>query len=58
LRTLTFWHGRTTAQLRDAVAKGKPGTMMAPFAGVLSDQEIDAVVAHLRRFDPGAVPAK
>lgn len=49
-----FWQGRTTAELRAVVTGGKPGTMMPPFAGVLSDAEIDAVVEHLRRFDPAA----
>jgi mono/diheme cytochrome c family protein len=39
------------------VANGKPGTMMAPFAGVLTDAEIDAVVRHLQEFDPGHRPA-
>jgi len=49
-----FWTGRTTAALRAVVKGGKPGTMMPPFAGVLSDAEIDAVVEYLRRFDPAA----
>ena len=47
-----FWKGRTLAQLRAVVKDGKPGTMMPPFAGVLSDAEIDAVAESLRRFDP------
>ena len=50
----TFWKGRTTAELTAVVKGGKPGTMMPPFTGVLSDLEIDAVVAYLRRFDPSA----
>jgi len=49
-----FWKGRTTAELSAVVKGGKPGTMMPPFGGVLSDAEIDAVVAHLRRFEPQA----
>ena len=42
-----FWRGRSTQQLRLVVQKGRPGTLMAPFEGVLSDAEIDAVVAYL-----------
>jgi len=49
-----FWKDRSTAQLRVVVQGGKPGTMMPPFQGVLSDAEIDAVVESLRRFDPTA----
>ena len=52
-----FWKGRSTADLRAVVKGGKPGTMMPPFEGVLSDAEIDAVVASLRRFAPPGTPA-
>jgi mono/diheme cytochrome c family protein len=51
-REAAFWKGRTTAQLRQAVREGKPGTLMAPFEGVLSDEEIDAVVGYLAHFRP------
>jgi mono/diheme cytochrome c family protein len=51
-RDAAFWKGRTTAQLRQAVRAGKPGTLMAPFEGVLSDEEIDAVVGYLAHFRP------
>lgn len=50
LRDPAFWQGRGTEQLRAIVRQGKPGTMMQPFADVLSDGEIDAVVAYLGRF--------
>jgi len=46
-RDPAFWRGRTAGQLRLVVQQGRPGTLMAPFAGVLSDAEIDAVVAYL-----------
>jgi high-affinity iron transporter len=46
------WKDRTDAQLRAIVKGGKVGTMMPPFEGVLSDAEIDAVIAYLHRFDP------
>ena len=52
-----FWKGRSIADLRAIVKGGKPGTMMPPFEGVLSDAEIDAVVESLRRFDPTPSPA-
>jgi high-affinity iron transporter len=47
-----FWQGRTTTQLRLVVKDGKPGTLMAPFAGVLSDAEIADVVAYVETFRP------
>jgi mono/diheme cytochrome c family protein len=53
-----FWKGRTTSDLRAIVKGGKPGTMMPPFEGVLSDAEIDAVVTSLRRFAPPGTPAE
>ena len=49
-----FWKGRNTEQLRIAVKQGRPGTLMAPFAGVLSDAEIDDVVAYVESFRPSA----
>lgn len=52
LRTAAFWRDRTDADLRTAVVKGKPGTMMPPFAGVLTDAEIDALVRFMRTFAP------
>jgi mono/diheme cytochrome c family protein len=54
LREPAFWEGRSPDRLRDVVQHGKPGTMMQPFEGVLSDGEIDAVVEYLRRFRPAA----
>jgi len=53
-RDAAFWKNRTTAQLKQVVRQGKPGTLMAPFEGVLSDEEIDAVVAYLAQFRPAA----
>ena len=49
-----FWREHTVDQLRATVKKGKPGTMMPGFDGVLSDDEIDAVVRFVQHFDPGA----
>ena len=47
-----FWQGRTTVQLRLVVRKGRPGTLMAPFEGALSEAEIDDVVAYVETFRP------
>jgi high-affinity iron transporter len=47
-----FWNGRTRAQLLVVVRDGRPGTMMAPFAGVLSDADIEGVVDYLEAFRP------
>ncbi len=49
-----FWKGRTAMQLRLTVKQGRPGTLMAPFEGVLSDAEIDEVVAYVETFRPKA----
>jgi mono/diheme cytochrome c family protein len=51
-----LWDGRGPDRLRDVVQHGKPGTMMQPFQGVLSDGEIDAVIEYLGRFRPTAGP--
>jgi mono/diheme cytochrome c family protein len=54
LRDPAFWQGRSPAALGDVVRHGKPGTMMQPFEGVLSDAEIAAVIEYLARFRPPA----
>jgi len=53
-RDRDFWSGRTDTQLHAVVKEGRPGTLMPPFEGVVSDAEIDAVVAYLRTFRPAA----
>jgi mono/diheme cytochrome c family protein len=53
LRDADFWRGRTAADVRQVVRDGKRGTLMAPFAGALSDADIDAVVAYVESFRPG-----
>ena len=42
-----FWRGRTVDQVRLVIKGGRPGTLMAPFEGVLSEDDIDAVTAYL-----------
>jgi high-affinity iron transporter len=54
LRDPAYWKDRTLEQIRAVVAKGKPGTMMQPFAGVLTDAEIDAVARHVLGFGPAS----
>jgi mono/diheme cytochrome c family protein len=49
-RDPAFWNGRTAEQLSLVVKHGKPGTLMPPFEGVLSDAEIADVVAYLKHF--------
>jgi mono/diheme cytochrome c family protein len=47
-----FWRDRKPEDLKTIVKRGKPGTMMPGFDGVLSDAEIDAALARVRRFAP------
>ena len=47
-----FWRGRSRTSLKLTVEQGRPGTMMSPFKGVLSDAEIDDVVSYVESFRP------
>jgi len=38
--------------LRHAIERGRPGTRMLPFVGVLSPEQIDAILAYLRKAAP------
>jgi len=53
-RDADFWKARTVAQLHLAVKDGRPGTLMPPFEGVVSDAEIDDVVRYLQTFRPAS----
>jgi high-affinity iron transporter len=53
-RDPAFWNGRTREQNVEVVTNGKAGTMMAPFASVLTAAEIDQVVDFLQTFRPTA----
>ncbi|MEO7735302.1 MAG: c-type cytochrome, partial [Kofleriaceae bacterium] len=44
------------AFLRYAVANGRPGTKMEPFAGKLGDTELDSVVRYVRTLGNGGAP--
>ena len=49
-RVPEFWRGRTDVQIRLVVEHGRPGTLMAGFKGVLSRDEIAAVVRYVIGF--------
>ena len=51
-RDAAFWRGRSRTSLKLVIEQGRPGTMMAPFKGVLSDAEIDGVVRYVESFRP------
>jgi len=56
-RDPAFWRGRTAEQVKLVVKGGRPGTLMAPFEGVLSEDDIDGVVAYLfATFRPAPAP--
>jgi cytochrome c oxidase cbb3-type subunit 3 len=44
------------AFLRHAIVRGRPGTKMEAFAGVLSDAEIDGVISFLRALGSATAP--
>ena len=46
------------AFLRHAIVHGRPGTKMEAFAGVLTDPEIDGVIAFLRLLGSAAAPVE
>jgi mono/diheme cytochrome c family protein/rhodanese-related sulfurtransferase len=46
----------TDGFLRHAIVKGRPGTPMVPFEGVLDDGQINDVVALLRSWGPAVPP--
>lgn len=47
-----YWKTVTDKQVRDAIAKGKPGTAMVPLGNSLRPGEIDALVDYLKKFAP------
>jgi cytochrome c oxidase cbb3-type subunit III len=65
LANTTFLAQASDAFIRHAIVAGRPGTPMEAFAGKLSAQEIDDVVAYVRAFakpqsstaqEPGTLP--
>jgi cytochrome c oxidase cbb3-type subunit III len=53
-----FLETATDAFIRHAVVTGRPGTKMLAFTGVLTDPDIDAVVAYLRSEAKPVAPTK
>jgi cytochrome c oxidase cbb3-type subunit 3 len=49
-----FLADATDSFVRHAIVRGRPGTKMEAFAGVLSDAEIDGVVSYIRTLASGA----
>ena len=41
------------AQIEQSIRKGKKGTLMTGFAKQLSDEEVTALVAYVRKLGPG-----
>ncbi len=41
------------AQIEESIRKGKKGTLMTGFAKQLSDDEVTALVAYVRKLGPG-----
>lgn len=44
----TFQRTRTDAQLREAIVHGRSDGAMPPFGTAFTDEELDALVAHIR----------
>jgi mono/diheme cytochrome c family protein len=44
---------KSDADLREVLREGRPHPAMGPWKSVLSQEEIDAVVAYIRTFQPG-----
>jgi mono/diheme cytochrome c family protein len=54
-RDAAFQAARTDDQLRHVIKNGKPPAM-PPFAAVVTDAQLDALVAKIRSFAPGRQP--
>jgi mono/diheme cytochrome c family protein len=47
---------KSDAELREVLREGRPHPAMGSWKSVLSETQIDAVVAYVRTFNPGAEP--
>lgn len=60
--TADFWKGKDDAYLARVIKEGGAAVgkspMMAPWGAVLDDAKIQAVVAHIKTFQPKAEAAK
>ena len=53
-----FWRHRTEGEIFWVIKNGSPGTSMIPFGGVLSDEEIWAIIQYERTFAEGGGPRR
>ena len=44
--------GRSDAELRDTIMNGRPGTAMPPWKGILTQQDIEAIVQFIKNTPP------
>lgn len=54
LRDTAYLAATPDSVLRGRIARGVPGTAMAPWSGMLSPEQLDALVATIRGFAPVA----
>ncbi len=47
-----YWAGKTDDQVATGIREGKPGTTMIGYEAMLSDEQVDGLVAHLKTFQP------
>ena len=51
-------HGTKTSDMIDVITKGVPGTMMMPFKGRLTEEQIRDLARYVRSLDPKLPPEK
>jgi high-affinity iron transporter len=52
LTSADYWKSTDPATIENVITNGKPGSAMVAFKGTLSPAEIDALVDHLKTFNP------
>jgi high-affinity iron transporter len=52
LASADYWRSADLAAIKDVITNGKPGSAMVAFKGILSPDEINALVDHLKKFNP------
>jgi len=51
-------HGTSTADMAKVITEGVPGTMMMPFKGRLTEEQIRDLARYVRSLDPKLKPEK
>ena len=51
-------HGTKTADIEKVITEGVPGTMMMPFKGRLTAEQIRDLARYVRSLDPKLPPEK